>query len=501
VPFLPSGLETMSLYPQMNPITDIADKMFYPKSVAVVGAVSDREKEYMAGWVGRLTRFGYGGKIYPVNPKAESVLDIPCYPSVPDIPGEVDYAIIATPAAAVNKVVGDCIKKQVKVVHVFSAGFVETGTLSGKRLQSELGRTLAAGSTRLIGPNCMGIYSPAGGLTFDTCFTKESGTIGLISQSGAGARRLVCLAQDRGLRFSKVISYGNGLDLNESDFLEYLIDDPDTHFVMVYLEGTKDGHRFLRALQRCIPAKQVILLKAGLSDSGAGAAASHTGSLAGNKQVWQALFRQTGAIPVSTIEEAVDLLIGIINIGDIPGMNLGIVGRGGGYGVIAADMCERHGLRVPKLTERTRALLAEITPAESGSSVRNPVEIGLGVYGLSQHYGKGLRLVADDPNIDAIITFLSPEDYLQYGSLGEGWAERLSADLIKAAREPRKPVAVTFLLGRNVQLFEEIIHIQEHLQNAGIASFTAIDSAVRTVSKLATYTNFKIQVQASARKI
>lgn len=470
-----------------NSMATIADSIFRPKSIAVIGALSDPDKEYRIGWVGRLARFGYAGHIYPVNPKADTILGIPCYQSILDVSDTIDYAIVAVPRQAVNRVIGDCIKKQVKVVHVFSAGFDETGTDFGKGLQSELERTLSTGNTRLIGPNCMGVYSPAGKLTFETSFTKENGAIGFISQSGIGAIKLIGLAQDRGLRFSKAVSYGNGLDLNESDFLEYLIDDPDTKIILIYLEGAKDGPRFFRALQRCIPTKPVILLKAGLSDSGAGAAASHTGSLAGDKQVWQALFKQTGVIPIATFDEAVDQLIALVNIKEIHGRNIGLVGRGGGFGVIAADICEKYGLHVPRLNDQTRALLAEITPAESGSSVRNPVEIGLGISGLSEHFGRGLKLVADDPNINVVVTFLSPEDYLSFGSLTEDWVGQVSTDLIKAAHELCKPIAVVFLLGRNTQVFDYIVRVQERLQNAGIASFTSMDSAISAISKLATY--------------
>lgn len=466
-------------------ISQIADFLFNPRSVAVIGASSDNEKERSGGWVGRLVQFGYRGRIYPINLNTEEILGLKAYHSVESIPDSVDYAIIAVPAQRVPEAVKQCIRKRIKMVHVYAAGFGETGKEEGGRLQAQLEDLIRNSETRLIGPNCMGVYSPESGLTFDTRFSKEPGPIGFLSQTGVGGRRLIYLANQRGLRFSKAISYGNALDLDGPDFLEFFLEDPKTKFILVYIEGLRQGKRFFSALKRCTKTRPVVMLKGGLSEGGAGAVASHTASLAGNRQVWQALFKQTGVIAVESFEEAVEQLVALVNLPIVKGRRVGLVGRGGGIGVVATDMCEAQGLLVPQFTQETREQLARITPAEAGSSVRNPVEIGLGKRGLSEHYGRGIKLVASDPQIDLVMTFLNPEDYIHYG-IGD-WAEQVSNELIELGKSLSKPLVVVFMPGRDVKVFELIIQIQDKCQEAGIACFSNFDAAIKATAKLVTY--------------
>ncbi len=457
--------------------------IFYPDSVAVIGASSDREKERSSGWVGRLVQFGYRGKIYPINPKAKEILGLPAYPSIREIPQAVDYAIMVIPRHQVASSLKECLARGVKVVHIYTAGFSEVGTEEGKRLQEELGKVIQTGLTRVIGPNCMGVYSPAAHLSFDIRFPKEQGSIAFISQTGVGGRRLIQLACGRGLRFSKAVSYGNALDLDGSDFLEYALADPETKMILIYLEGLTDGRRFFRLLQK--GSKPVVLLKAGLSESGSGAAASHTASLAGHRQVWQALFSQTGAIPVETLEEAVEVLVGLQTLPPCRGKRIGLVGRGGGIGVIATDLCEREGLKVPPFETETRSLLNKITPADAGSIIRNPVEIGLGITGVSEHYVEGLRAVASDPQIDFLLTFLNPEDYIHYGV--KGWAEDILRSLREAKETLKKPLAVVLLTGQNAAVFDAITDMQRKCLQGGIACFASLEAAIKAINRISTY--------------
>lgn len=463
----------------------IGEGIFNPRSVAVIGASRDDQKELSSGWVGRLVKFGYRGTVYPINPKADSVLGLKAYPSVSAVPGPIDYVIVAVPAEAVPEAVAECVNKEVKAVHVFTAGFGESEEEAGIALQKRLESITQCGRTRLIGPNCMGIYAPAIGLSFDTRFAKEKGTIGFLSQSGVGGRKLIHLACERGLRFSKAVSYGNALDLDGPDFLEYFVADPDTKQILVYVEGVKQGRRFFNALRQCRNVKPVVILKGGMSESGAGAVASHTASLAGSRQVWEALFRQTRLIRVDSFEEAVEQLVALVDIPPTKGRNVGLVGRGGGFGVIAADMCEAYGLRVPRFAEETRKKLARLTPAMAGSSVRNPVEIGLGRRGLSEYYADGLQTVAADPQIDLIITYFNPEDYIHYGV--SGWAEQVGEELVKVSQILSKPFIISFMPGRDVKVFESIIQIQNRLQAAGIPCFSSLEVAIKAVSKLVRY--------------
>lgn len=468
----------------------IRNYVFNPKSIAVIGASSNPKKELEGGgWVGRMMQFGYEGKIYPINPKANEVLNYKAYPSINEVPEDIDYAIISIPSKHVVEAVKECVAKKVKVVHIFTAGFSEIGTEEGKARQKELEEVIRFGETRVIGPNCVGVYSPKAKMSFDTRFSRDAGTIGFLSQTGVGGRKLVNLANERGLRFSNVVSFGNGIDLDGPDFLEFFANDPETKQILVYSEGVKNGRKFFKTLRECTKVKPVVLLKAGLSESGAGAAASHTGSLAGSREVWQALFKQTGVIQVQTLEEAVDQLVAVINIPEIKGKRVGLIGRGGGFGVIASDICEANGLSVPAFSDETKTKLAEITPAEAGSSVRNPVEIGLGRRGLSEYYGLGVEIVAADPNIDLIITFLNPEDYIHYG-LGD-WADTVSREVAKTAEKISKPIIVSFMQGRNPEVFKLIIKIQDQCQEAGLACYSSIEHAIKAASKLAGYGEFK----------
>jgi acyl-CoA synthetase (NDP forming) len=462
---------------------ELMQAVFQPKSIAVIGASSDSEKERISGWVGRLVRFGYSGKIYPINPKAKEILGFSAYPSVREVPSPIDYAIIVVPRHLVPASLRECVAKGVRVVHIYTAGFSEVGTEEGIRLQEELVDIVKTGTTRVIGPNCMGVYCPEGGVSFDIRFPKESGSITFISQTGVGGRRLINLATGRGLRFNKAISYGNAIDLGVTDFLEYAISDPKTGVILLYLEGLTDGRRFFGLLREC--KKPVVLLKAGLSESGSSAVASHTASLAGRRQVWDALFKQTGAIPVESLEEAVEQMVALQALPPIKGRQVGLVGRGGGIGVVATDMCERERLKVPQLEQETKDRLATVISADAGSSIGNPVEIGLGITGVSENYVRGLAMVAADPKIDFVLTFLNPEDYVHYGV--KGWAKDIRKGLIEAKRTLDKAFAVVFLQGQNVDVFQSILQIQRECLKEGVACFSSLDAAIKATSKLITY--------------
>src|SRR5208283_1942554 len=213
---------------------------FDPQSIAVVGASSDDNAE-KKGWVGRLQEFGFKGKIYPINPKASVILGLKAYPSVKAVPDPIDYAIVSIRSSFVPSVLRDCIAKGIKVVHIFSAGFAETGMEEGKKLQEEVISIIKEGKIRIIGPNCMGIYNPKTGLTFNVRFSREQGNVGIVSQTGAGMMELIPHANARGVRFSKVVSYGNALDISAAEFVEYFAKDPETKYIFCYVEGVNDG--------------------------------------------------------------------------------------------------------------------------------------------------------------------------------------------------------------------------------------------------------------------
>ena len=462
---------------------------FDPKSIAVIGASSDENAEKKS-WVGRLLEFGYTGKIYPINLKAPMILGLKAYPSVKAVPEPIDYAIISIKSSLVPMALRDCIAKSIKVVHIFAAGFAETGMEEGNKLQQEVVSIIKEGKIRIIGPNCMGIYNPKSGMTFNVRFSRESGEVGIVSQTGAGMMELIPHANARGVRFSKVISYGNALDLNASEFVEYLANDVETKYIFCYVEGVNDGFRFFNTVRECNRTKPVIILKGGLTEGGSGAVSSHTASLAGSELVWKAFFNQTGAIQVDTLNEAVEQIVAVEKLREIKGRRIGIVARGGGVGVVATDTCERAGLKVPALTKETRLELAKITPAEAGSSIRNPVEIGLGRFGVSEYYAKGLNLVADDPNIDVVIAVLNPHVYTQEG-VGAKEIDQSAQVLIDTAKTLSKPLVAVITLGDSIDVIGMELHGTGDTTQCRSTDFSTVEAAILAISKMAKYWEFR----------
>ncbi|MBI2832774.1 MAG: CoA-binding protein [Chloroflexi bacterium] len=462
------------------------DVVFYPKSVAVIGASSDNEKEKL-WWVGRLQTFGYKGKIFPINPRAAEILGFRAYPSVKAVPEEVDYAIFNVPAKLVPPLLAECQEKRVKIAHIFSAGFAETGLEERIKLQQELVELIKKGPTRVIGPNCMGTYCPASGMTFNINFSKELGNVGMASQSGAVLINLVPYANSRGIFFNKIVSFGNALDINAAELVDYYADDPQVKVVVTYNEGVQDGRAFLRAVQKCAKAKKpVIILKGGMTKGGMGASASHTGSLAGSAEIWKALFKQTGAMPVETFDELIEQIVAALYLpysSGLKGRRVGILARGGGPGVVATDTIERAGLLVPALTAETRSHLAKLTPADAGSSIRNPVEIGIGAFGLSENFAEGIRRVAADPQIDMLMIVISAH---AYAHMGVGANEMLKAAdiLIQTAKTLSKPVIPIWTAGGSVESIAQALKAREVCVKAGLPVFSSMENAAKAIDKL-----------------
>lgn len=344
--------------------------LFHPRSIAVMGA-SSNPSQLGARLFVPLVDAGYQGKLYPVHPKGGELLGYPIYPSLKEIPGEVDFVIMSIAAPNTPQTIEECVQKGVKAVTFFTAGFGETGQ-EGKRLEEEIVRIARRGGMRLIGPNCMGLYCPKTRLSFQPGAPREAGPVGVIAQSGGNSIYLIRAANARGLRFSKVISYGNACDLNESDFLHYLAHDPDTKVIAAYIEGIKDGKRFREALTEAAEEKPVVLLKGGSTPAGSRTSASHTGSLMGVDSVWDSLLKQCGAMRVDSLEELIDMTIAFLCLAPPAGKRAGVVGWGGGASVQAADDTEREGLVIPPFPPKLEEELGLYTGP--GSILKNPVD-------------------------------------------------------------------------------------------------------------------------------
>ncbi|MGQ9641317.1 MAG: acetate--CoA ligase family protein [Candidatus Bathycorpusculaceae bacterium] len=355
------------------------DLMFKPRTVALIGASEDRLKSG-GMFLNSFIECGLKSKFFPVNPKGGEIRGFKAYPSVLDIPDEIDLAIIAIPAYATPKAVEECAKKGVKFVVIHSAGFGEIGD-DGKRIEKEMVQTARKEGTRVVGPNCMGLYCPETGLNtilpYIGGLTKESGDVAVVSQSGWVSEHLIIVGYERGLRFSKVLSIGNQSDLTFTETLQYLGSDPETNIIVAYIEGIKDGKTFLKVAKEASLDKPVIVWKAGKTEAAARAAFSHTGSLAGNYAVHEAAFKQAGVISVHGIEELLDITMAFKCPYLPDGIRVGIIVGAGGAGVAASDACEMLSLKVERLPEEAitdlKDLLKDVIPTLSG--LYNPVDL------------------------------------------------------------------------------------------------------------------------------
>jgi acyl-CoA synthetase (NDP forming) len=352
------------------------DYIFHPRTIAVAGVSSEPKGFGIANsFITRFKQAGFKGNIYPLNPSGGEVSGMKIYRNVKDVSGPVDYVVSAIPARYTPQLISDCAAKGVKLVHLFSAGFSELGTETGQQLELEIGAIARAGGIRLSGPNGMGLYCPSTGLSFDDGFAKESGFVGLLAQSGRNCTYIIRDATSRGVYFSKAISYGNGIDLNESDFIEYFSEDAETKVIAAYIEGIKDGRRFFKVLKEATRVKPVIVMKAGITEAGARAAESHTAAIAGSDIIWTTALKQAGAIQVHTLDEMVDMLV-LFRFMFMPrGKNISIIGFGGGSGVQATDSCVNAGFDVPLATPELQERLKEVCGDEAGSAFKNPFDL------------------------------------------------------------------------------------------------------------------------------
>jgi len=349
------------------------DFLFHPNSIALVGITTATTWHWTRTFLEGLIEIEFDRPLYLVNPKGGEIEGRKVYTSLKDVPGDIDYVIGLVNAQIAPKLVEECAEKGVRAIHFCTAGFSETGEEPRIKLESELAEVARRNGIRVIGPNCMGIYCPKSRLSFSPAFPKESGPVGVISQSGGNSIYLVRQAALRGIRFSKVISYGNACDINESDLLEYLTHDADTKVIALYIEGIKDGKRFRKALEEATKEKTVVLLKGGTTDGGARAVAGHTASLAGSRATWDALCKQLGIISVSSIDEMIDVLVTLLFLPLPGGRNVLLFGAGGGASVLIADEFESRGLKVPAIPKEIVAQIRAFTPI-AGNILRNPVD-------------------------------------------------------------------------------------------------------------------------------
>lgn len=361
---------------------DLLDRyapLFSPNTVAVVGASSSGSGRQNV-FIRRIRDLGFSGAIYPIHPTAREIDGLPAYPTLGATPQPIDYAFIGIAGSAVPDVLMAGAGR-VRFAQVISSGFGETE--GGTALQERLVAAAHAGGMRLLGPNCLGIYTPRGRITFTETKSQENGPVGIISQSGGLGTDIVRRGSIRGLRFSGVVTLGNCADLGSSDLLEFYLADPQTKIIGLYIEAAKDGRRLFEILRAAKAVKPVVILKGGRTSEGSAAASSHTGALAGDYKVWVALSRQTGCVLVDTLDRFLDALLMFqqltprIDHGTKQPPRIVLLGNGGGTSVLAADYFSDLGLPVVPFEKATRDALSELN-LPAGTSVANPIDCPAG---------------------------------------------------------------------------------------------------------------------------
>lgn len=365
--------------------------LFAPKTVAVVGA-SSKGGALPNIFIRRIREFGFTGEIYPIHPAADEIDGLPAYKSLADTPQPVDYAYIAISAAQIAGMLASA-NGRVRFAQVVSSGFGEVE--EGVALQDELAAAARAGGMRLLGPNCLGIYTPRGRVTFTEIGPQETGNAGIISQSGGLGTDIIRRGLSRGLTFSGLVTVGNCADITPSDLLEFYFADEQTKVIGMYIETAKDGRRLFEILRAAKARKPVVILKGGRTKQGLAAAVSHTGSLAGDDRAWVALSRQTGCVLVDTLDQFIDTLLIFQTLTpqpQHPTQRVALFGNGGGTSVLATDYFARLGLNVTPFEKTTIDALAALQ-LPPGTSITNPVDCPVGT--LQQEEGRVAEKILD----------------------------------------------------------------------------------------------------------
>ncbi|MFO7963658.1 MAG: CoA-binding protein [Desulfobacterales bacterium] len=459
------------------------ERMFAPKSVAVVGAKQiDPTLPYL-GMFGAIQQCGYKGRLYPINRNLPAVNGVKAYPNLMSLPEPVDLVIISVPAPAVPDVLNDCVASGNKNIHIFTAGFKETGEPDGLRFQKEIEEIAVSNDLRVIGPNCMGICVPELRLATWNNPVDVTGPVSFVSQSGGHAQDFSNYAADLGIGFSKIVSFGNALTLDSTDFLNYLAQDPKTEIIAMYLEGVKDGRKLMDQIKRINPVKPVVIIKGGLTKSGTHAVASHTGSMAGEEQFWRAFFRQTGAIRAHSLEDMAHTILALLRLDRTQGKGVCVFGSGGGVVVAISDACSRIGLDLPPFSSEMQQSLRKFIP-EAGNMIKNPLDAHQIILEADKYLAKTLDLIHRAPDIHMVII-----------SLHTDWmGPQLMPKVVSAiktivpAHLKEKPFVVCWRQTRRDQETRlAAMRLEKELSESGIPVYRSFEDAALALARFSDY--------------
>jgi len=446
------------------------DEFFEPASVAVIGASTNPAKLGYAV-LNNLVEGGYSkkGKVYPINPKADLILGFKAYPSVLEVPENIDLAVIVIPYPIVPPVLEQCGKKGISAVIVISAGFREAG-MEGLERELELIEIAKRYGIRLIGPNCLGVIDTFTPLNASfSAGTPPSGPMAFMSQSGALGTAILDWAQAGRLGLAKFVSLGNKADVSEIDILNAWVDDIHTKVILIYTEGLPNGEEFIKVARQVVRKKPVVAIKSGVTQSGSRAVSSHTGSLAGSEQAYQSAFSQAGVIRADSMQELFDIALALGYQPPLKGNRIAIVTNAGGPGILATDALERSGLSMARFNVENVRILEKNLP--DAASAANPVDV-LGD-ALADRYQFALETVVNDPNVDGIMVVLTPQAMTEI--------EKTAEVVCHVATKTDKPILGCFMGEAQVQKGVDI------LMKHGVPNYPFPKRAGLALKAIATY--------------
>ena len=477
------------------------DKIFAPRGVAVFGGIN-RPGAFGNLIALSLMRYGYPGKLYPISSKGGELNGHAIYKSIEAVDGPGDLASISVPAKFVPDILRSCLQQGVAGAQIHSSGFAEMGSPEGIALQKEVA-AIAREGIRVVGPNCFGIHSPRGGITLlpGADFSKTPGSVAMLSQSGGVATDFGYEARFAGIHLSKVVSFGNGCDLDAITLLDYLSTDHETDIIAASLEGITDGHKFLETVQRVTRQKPMVIWKAGLTPPGNHATQSHTASLAGDASIWEGVLRQGHAIPVQGLDELMDAVVALKYLKN-PGPRIALVGGGGAIGVFSCDLSHRSGLRLEHFSAETQRRLRQYYPTP-GNSMQNPLDTGSPVVPVDV-IENSLEIILDSEPIDILImVFLIRPLEVEIRSFMEmvgvptgppgAYLEGMLPVLERLKKNSNKEIITVFenraMTVEDVAVEKTSRIMRKAYQSHGIPVFSNVERALRGIRHAVSYTS------------
>ncbi|MFW9969571.1 MAG: CoA-binding protein [Candidatus Odinarchaeota archaeon] len=458
--------------------------LFYPKHIAFIGA-SESSRLGSMMYLPAFKESIWVNTFYPVNPKYDKVMGWKCYPSVLDIPYPIDTAYISLKTDSIPNALKECVQKKIKWIIIFASGFSETGDLNGKELENELLRLIKNSETRIIGPNCLGPFNAEIGMALTFASQKGNhGGVSFMSQSGGHLTQLVNVGYKRDIRYRYGISFGNQIDLNCVDFINFFSQDSKTSLIAAYLESTGSAmtHHLFIALRKTTKVKPVIIWKGGYTKEGSKAAFSHTGAIASNNRLWKSMANQTGTILVKDDEEFWNAIktFELLYPNYIPnGRNVGIITPGGGASVNIADLFSSQNLSIPELTLESQSKIAKILPSVN-VNIKNPIDLGASGFILDT-FAQCIDVVINDPNVDIIVVPLWPDHIYRY----------VFNKMISMFDSVSKPFAFCLPnLADDSVLAKRFSTVKKLLHEKRVLYFLSVRDAAKSISLLCDYIEF-----------